>query len=148
MHGEQGALICAAKIVEVVPDMDAKFYAAIPEATEDEEDMLDLAFGLTQTSRLGCQIIMTEELDGLTVTTHWEDIADLRRMFPRLTVVDNKAWVDHAAELGCPCIRIFSVRDFASGSAIHRMMYRMMPDPPRMANRTHTIRIMLMSHPV
>jgi ferredoxin, 2Fe-2S len=29
--------------------------------------MLDLAFGLTQTSRLGCQIIMTEELDGLTV---------------------------------------------------------------------------------
>jgi ferredoxin, 2Fe-2S len=29
--------------------------------------MLDLAFGLTATSRLGCQIIMTEELDGLTV---------------------------------------------------------------------------------
>jgi 2Fe-2S ferredoxin len=29
--------------------------------------MLDLAFGLTKTSRLGCQIIMTEELDGLIV---------------------------------------------------------------------------------
>ena len=29
--------------------------------------MLDLAFGLTKTSRLGCQIVMTEELDGLTV---------------------------------------------------------------------------------
>jgi 2Fe-2S ferredoxin len=29
--------------------------------------MLDLAFGLTHTSRLGCQIIITEELDGLTV---------------------------------------------------------------------------------
>jgi 2Fe-2S ferredoxin len=29
--------------------------------------MLDLAFGLTQTSRLGCQIIMCDELDGLTV---------------------------------------------------------------------------------
>jgi P-aminobenzoate N-oxygenase AurF len=28
LHGEQGALVCAAKIVEVVPDMDAKFYAA------------------------------------------------------------------------------------------------------------------------
>ena len=28
MHGEQGAMVCAAKIVEVVPDMDAKFYAA------------------------------------------------------------------------------------------------------------------------
>ena len=29
--------------------------------------MLDLAFNLTQTSRLGCQIVITEELDGLTV---------------------------------------------------------------------------------
>ncbi len=39
----------------------------LQDATEDEEDMLDLAFGLTVTSRLGCQIIITEELDGLTV---------------------------------------------------------------------------------
>ena len=30
--------------------------------------MLDLAFGLTRTSRLGCQICMTEEIDGLTVS--------------------------------------------------------------------------------
>ena len=37
------------------------------EPTEDEEDMLDLAFGLTKTSRLGCQNKMTDELDGLTV---------------------------------------------------------------------------------
>ena len=37
-------------------------------ASEEEEDMLDLAFGLTHTSRLGCQIIMKDELDGLTVT--------------------------------------------------------------------------------
>jgi 2Fe-2S ferredoxin len=35
--------------------------------SEDEEDMLDLAFGLEKTSRLGCQIVMTEALDGLTV---------------------------------------------------------------------------------
>ena len=41
--------------------------SCLKDASEDEEDMLDLAFGLTQTSRLGCQIIMTEELDGLTV---------------------------------------------------------------------------------
>ncbi len=39
----------------------------LPDAAEDEEDMLDLAFGLTKTSQLGCQIIMTEELDGLVV---------------------------------------------------------------------------------
>ena len=36
-------------------------------AGEDEEDMLDLAFGLTHTSRLGCQIRMSEALDGLVV---------------------------------------------------------------------------------
>ena len=35
--------------------------------TEDEEDMLDLAFGLEKTSRLGCQIVMTDALDGLVV---------------------------------------------------------------------------------
>ena len=39
----------------------------IPEASEDEEEMLDLALGLTATSRLGCQVVVTEELDGLKV---------------------------------------------------------------------------------
>ncbi len=34
----------------------------------DEQDMLDLAIGLTKTSRLGCQIRMREEFDGLVVT--------------------------------------------------------------------------------
>ncbi|MFQ5775496.1 MAG: ferredoxin family 2Fe-2S iron-sulfur cluster binding protein [Kiloniellaceae bacterium] len=43
-------------------------YAQLPDPDEDEEDMLDLAFGLTPTSRLGCQIVVTEDLDGLTVT--------------------------------------------------------------------------------
>jgi 2Fe-2S ferredoxin len=35
--------------------------------TEEEDDMLDLAIGLTVSSRLGCQIIMSEAIDGLTV---------------------------------------------------------------------------------
>jgi hypothetical protein len=48
--------------------IDPEWFDALDEATEDEEDMLDLAFGLTETSRLGCQIIVTEELDGITVT--------------------------------------------------------------------------------
>ena len=47
--------------------VDAEWYELLADATDDEEDMLDLAFGLTRTSRLGCQIIITEELDGLTV---------------------------------------------------------------------------------
>ena len=47
--------------------VDPEDYERLPEPTEDEEDMLDLAWGLTHTSRLGCQIIITDELDGLTV---------------------------------------------------------------------------------
>ena len=37
------------------------------EISEDEEDMLDLAFDIRESSRLCCQIIVTEELDGLKV---------------------------------------------------------------------------------
>lgn len=43
-------------------------YDKMPEPDDDENDMLDLAFGLTETSRLGCQVKMTPELDGLVVT--------------------------------------------------------------------------------
>lgn len=59
----EGSLACSTCHVVVDPE----WYELLKTATEDEEDMLDLAFGLTQTSRLGCQIIMSEELDGLTV---------------------------------------------------------------------------------
>ena len=60
----EGSLACSTCHVVVDPE----WFDALDEATEDEEDMLDLAFGLTETSRLGCQIIVTDELDGLTVT--------------------------------------------------------------------------------
>ncbi len=59
-----GSLACSTCHVIIDPDD----YRRLPDASEDEEDMLDLAFGLTPSSRLGCQIIMTESLDGLTVT--------------------------------------------------------------------------------
>lgn len=43
-------------------------YDALPEKPSDEElDMLDLAYELTDTSRLGCQIVMTKDLDGIEV---------------------------------------------------------------------------------
>ncbi|CAL7945340.1 unnamed protein product [Xylocopa violacea] len=43
-------------------------YDALPDKPTDEElDMLDLAYELTDTSRLGCQIVMTKELDGVEV---------------------------------------------------------------------------------
>ena len=60
----EGSLACSTCHVIV----DAEDFERLEEPSEDEEDMLDLAFGLTRTSRLGCQIIVTEELDGLTVT--------------------------------------------------------------------------------
>lgn len=59
----EGSLACSTCHVIVEPE----WYTLLARATEDEEDMLDLAFGLTQTSRLGCQIIMRPELDGLVV---------------------------------------------------------------------------------
>ncbi|KAF8333101.1 2Fe-2S ferredoxin-type domain-containing protein [Cantharellus anzutake] len=43
----------------------AEYYDKLPEPEDDENDMLDMAFGLTDTSRLGCQVKMSRELDGL-----------------------------------------------------------------------------------
>ena len=42
-------------------------YDRVPEPDDEENDMLDLAFGLTETSRLGCQVKMAPELDGMRV---------------------------------------------------------------------------------
>ncbi len=57
---------CACSTCHIIVE-DADLYDKIPEAEDDENDMLDLAFGLTETSRLGCQVHMTKELDGLRV---------------------------------------------------------------------------------
>jgi 2Fe-2S ferredoxin len=59
----EGSLACSTCHVIV----DAEWFAKLSDPTEDEEDMLDLAFGLEKTSRLGCQIVMSDELDGLVV---------------------------------------------------------------------------------
>ena len=59
----EGSLACSTCHVIV----DGPWFGKLAAPTEDEEDMLDLAFDLQETSRLGCQIIMTEALDGLVV---------------------------------------------------------------------------------
>ncbi|KAL6140631.1 hypothetical protein ACLB2K_058929 [Fragaria x ananassa] len=41
------------------------YYNKLEDPTDEENDMLDLAFGLTEMSRLGCQVIATPELDGI-----------------------------------------------------------------------------------
>ncbi|ODV86981.1 hypothetical protein CANARDRAFT_27318 [[Candida] arabinofermentans NRRL YB-2248] len=56
---------CACSTCHII--VDPEYYDSIPEPDDDENDMLDLAFGLTETSRLGCQVNMTKELDGIRV---------------------------------------------------------------------------------
>jgi len=60
----EGVLACSTCHLIVDPD----WYGKLLPSDDDEDDMLDLAFGLTQTSRLGCQIEVTDELDGLVVS--------------------------------------------------------------------------------
>ena len=69
----EGSLACATCHVIVDPD----WFDRLDPPSEDEEDMLDLAFGLTETSRLGSQIIMSDELDGLEVALPKDDMPNL-----------------------------------------------------------------------
>ncbi|XP_042034312.1 adrenodoxin-like protein 2, mitochondrial [Salvia splendens] len=58
----EGTMACSTCHVIV---MDEDQYNKLPDPVDEELDMLDLAFGLTKTSRLGCQVIAKRELDGL-----------------------------------------------------------------------------------
>ncbi|KAM0989735.1 hypothetical protein ACFX13_008425 [Malus domestica] len=58
----EGSLACSTCHVIV---MDVDYYSKLEDPTDEENDMLDLAFGLTETSRLGCQVIAKPELDGI-----------------------------------------------------------------------------------
>ncbi|KAL4894591.1 2Fe-2S ferredoxin-type domain-containing protein [Aspergillus ambiguus] len=57
---------CACSTCHVIVE-DPDMFDKMEEPTDDENDMLDLAFGLTETSRLGCQVQMNKDLDGLVV---------------------------------------------------------------------------------
>lgn len=59
----EGCLACSTCHVIVDPDG----FDLLPDPSDEEEDLLDLAWGVRPTSRLGCQIVMTEELDGLVL---------------------------------------------------------------------------------
>ncbi|KAL4793365.1 2Fe-2S ferredoxin-type domain-containing protein [Aspergillus venezuelensis] len=57
---------CACSTCHVIVE-DPDMFDKMEEPSDDENDMLDLAFGLTETSRLGCQVVMSKELDGMVV---------------------------------------------------------------------------------
>ncbi len=59
----EGSMACSTCHVIVEP----AWFDRLPAAQEEEEDMLDLCLKLARTSRLGCQLVLTEELDGLVV---------------------------------------------------------------------------------
>lgn len=59
----EGQMACSTCHVIVDPD----WFARLPKAKEEEEDMLDLAACATRHSRLSCQIVLTDALDGITV---------------------------------------------------------------------------------
>ena len=59
----EGVMACSTCHVIV----DAEDFAKLPAASEEEEDLLDLAAHATRTSRLACQIILTEDLRSLNV---------------------------------------------------------------------------------
>ncbi len=59
----EGQMACSTCHVVV----DAEWFDRLPEASEEEEDMLDLAAGVRRTSRLSCQIVLTEDMDGLSI---------------------------------------------------------------------------------
>lgn len=59
----EGQMACSTCHVIVARE----WFDKLPPAVEEEEDMLDLAAGVTRTSRLSCQIVLSEGLDGLEV---------------------------------------------------------------------------------
>ncbi len=71
----EGQMACSTCHVVVAP----AWFDRLAEASEEEEDMLDLAAGVTRTSRLACQIVLGEDLDGLTVAIPAES-HDMRRI--------------------------------------------------------------------
>jgi 2Fe-2S ferredoxin len=60
----EGSMACSTCHVIVDP----AHFDLLAAPSDDEEDMLDLAWGLRPTSRLGCQIVVTEALDGIELT--------------------------------------------------------------------------------
>ena len=70
----EGQMACSTCHVIVEPE----WFERLPPASEEEEDMLDLAAGARRTSRLACQIVLGEELDGLAVAIPAE-AHDMRR---------------------------------------------------------------------
>ena len=70
----EGQMACSTCHVVIAPE----WFDRLPAASDDEEDMLDLAAGVTRTSRLSCQIVLDPALDGIEVRIP-EESRDMQR---------------------------------------------------------------------
>lgn len=70
----EGQMACSTCHVVVAPE----WFGRLPIASEDEDDMLDLAAGVEGTSRLACQIVLSDGLDGMEVRIP-EHVHDVQR---------------------------------------------------------------------
>lgn len=71
----EGQMACSTCHVIVAAD----WFDRLPEASADEEDMLDLAADVARTSRLSCQIVLSADMDGLEVRIPGE-VRDMQRL--------------------------------------------------------------------
>ncbi len=60
----EGQMACSTCHVIIAAD----WFGKLDQASDDEEDMLDLAVGVTRTSRLSCQITLTDAIDGIELS--------------------------------------------------------------------------------
>lgn len=60
----EGACECSLACSTCHVILEEELYERLPEPDDDENDMLDMAFALSETSRLGCQVELTEDMDG------------------------------------------------------------------------------------
>ena len=81
----EGSMACSTCHVIIDPS----WYGKLENASWDEDDMLDLTSGLTLTSRLGCQIVLTNKLDGLIVSLP-ETQSDIRLKKVTIEVFNGK----------------------------------------------------------
>ncbi|XP_077581447.1 adrenodoxin-like [Stigmatopora nigra] len=70
----EGTLACSTCHLIFADDV----YEKLGPVTDEEMDMLDLAYGLTDTSRLGCQICLSRSLEGMVARIP-ESVADIRQ---------------------------------------------------------------------
>ncbi|XP_008323521.1 adrenodoxin [Cynoglossus semilaevis] len=70
----EGTLACST--CHLIFDEDV--FKKLEPVTDEELDMLDLAYGLTETSRLGCQICLTKSLEGMVARVP-ESVSDIRQ---------------------------------------------------------------------